>query len=255
MITDYAIDRLRADLRRVAPRGERYSHRAAARTIGCSASRIPELMCRLESRGEITRTPYKNTYLIDASPLIDQGEAGVIDQPPADPVAAQPNAPDRPDNRDRVKRGCMDDHDSKSQEEESARSPLFERLVAEPSMSRSLARRIAAHPPGRLADFEADLRIAQTFARSPFFFTVARWRDGQRVIAPEESHDAYPARSAPASGTRRGSRENRPAPTDDPDDARSAAAYYAEILAAPRATEADFPGLPVRRQWSAAHGG
>jgi len=94
-------------------------------------------------------------------------------------------------------------HDSLSQEEESARAPLFaiefdplfQRLVAEPRMNRKLAKRIAKNPLGTVADFNADLRIAQTFAKTPFFFTVGQWRDGQRVIAPEEPRDERPARS------------------------------------------------------------
>jgi hypothetical protein len=68
------------------------SHRALARAIGCSASRIPAFMARLEHAGIIARDPFKNCYLIDVSPLIDQGVAvatgesirgdrsGVIDQ-------------------------------------------------------------------------------------------------------------------------------------------------------------------------------
>lgn len=68
------------------------SHRALARAIGCSASRIPAFMARLEHAGMIARDPFKNCYLIDVSPLIDQGVAvaagesirgdrsGVIDQ-------------------------------------------------------------------------------------------------------------------------------------------------------------------------------
>jgi hypothetical protein len=64
------------------------SHRALARAIGCSASRIPAFMARLEQRGLIDREPFKNCYMLDVTPLIDQGGAvaaggdrsGVIDQ-------------------------------------------------------------------------------------------------------------------------------------------------------------------------------
>jgi hypothetical protein len=117
---------------------------------------------------------------------------------------------------------CMDDHDSLSQEEESARAPvfalandpLFQRLTAEPRMNRKLAERIAKNPPGTVADFECDLRIAQTFAETPFFFTVGRWRDGQRVIAPEEPRDERPAeRPAAFSGRKHApNRTGRSAP-------------------------------------------
>jgi len=85
-------------------------------------------------------------------------------------------------------------HDSKIQEEESAR-PLLDHLLTEPGMNRSLAQRIAAHPIGTVSDFAADLRIARTFAKQPFYFTVAKWRDGQRVIAPKDVCHERPARS------------------------------------------------------------
>lgn len=85
-------------------------------------------------------------------------------------------------------------HESLSQEEESTRAALFDRLLTEPRMSRRLAERIAKNPPGTVADFAVDLRYAQAFANDPFFLTVARWRDGQRVIAPEVC-DERPRRS------------------------------------------------------------
>lgn len=96
-----------------------------------------------------------------------------------------------------------------SQEKELARTPLFERLIAHPGMSRALATKIADQPLGTVADFEADLTIAHTFARSPFFFTVARWRDGQRVEAPEEPCDEQPARSRSATRAKRAQTHQR----------------------------------------------
>lgn len=81
------------------------------------------------------------------------------------------------------------------QEEESAHTPLFDRLTSEPRMNWSLATRIAAHPPGTVADFDADLKVAETFANEPFWFAVARWKNGQRVLAPQEPGHERPARS------------------------------------------------------------
>jgi hypothetical protein len=144
-------------------------------------------------------------------------------------------------------------HEESDQEEESARSPLFERLIAQPGMDWPLARRIVANPVGTLSEFESDLALAQTFARSPFFFTVAKWRDGQRVLAPEVCHER--PRSAAPARTRRGSQPNRPAPTADPATDPEYTAYLAECLAAPKAKPGDFAGLPMRREWGVADGG
>jgi len=88
-------------------------------------------------------------------------------------------------------------HDSLSQEEEESRAPavviattpLYRRLMAEPRMDRDLARAIAQRPPGTVGDFDADLRVAQTFAKTPFWFTVGKWKKQQRVIAPEVCHE------------------------------------------------------------------
>lgn len=71
--TPIAIDRLRAELARLTDHGTRMiraGHRALARAIGCSASRIPTLMRRLEAAGEIEREPCKNSYTVR---LINKG--------------------------------------------------------------------------------------------------------------------------------------------------------------------------------------
>lgn len=182
-------------------------HRLIAKTIGCSAARIHAFMRRLEDRGVIHREPFKNRYLIDVTPLIDQppsplidhpltpDRSGVIDQGIPDRPIPHQDAPQITPNRDRVKTACMVLHESKIQEEESARDPLFDRLTTEPRMNVPLARRIASHPPGDVADFDADLKIAETFADYPFWFAVDRWKNGQRVLPPEEQHHERPARS------------------------------------------------------------
>jgi hypothetical protein len=212
-----AIDRLCDELRRLAtslgtPRLQ-VGHRALATAIGCSASRIPALMQRLEDAGWITRDPWKNGYLIDVSPLIDQppsplidqGMPGVIDQPPPESQSPQQDAPNERDRRhSRNAAYKVLDHESRSQE---APTPLFERLIAQPNMSRSLAMKIARTPIGTLADFLHDLRIAQMISdiRTPFWFTVAKWRDGQRVEAPEERPDEranQPRRARPSAPQR-----------------------------------------------------
>jgi hypothetical protein len=143
-----------------------------------------------------------------------------LDDPPMIPPGAQQDAPrggsfsesraqhaDRPrparpnvrSQRDHAK----ETHEESDQEEES-RAPLFDRLMTQPGMSRRLARQIAQHPIGTLQEFESDLETARTFARSPFFFTVAKWRDGQRVIAPEERPYEQPRsrRARPGAATR-----------------------------------------------------
>jgi len=112
-----AIDRLCDELCRLAGALNatifQIGHRALAAAIGCSASRIPTLMQRLEDTGRIIREPFKNGYLIDVAPLIDQpmppdrsapadDATPLIDQPSVDPDLAQPNAADRQHNRDRV---------------------------------------------------------------------------------------------------------------------------------------------------------
>lgn len=88
-----------------------------------------------------------------------------------------------------------------TQEKESARthsseqtieqSPLYQRLMREPSMSRALARRVAVAPLGSLAEFERDLALARTMPTiaSPLYFTLARWRDGQRVVVQERRYE------------------------------------------------------------------
>jgi len=251
-----AIDRLCAELRRRAESlGTtmlQIGHRALATAIGCSASRIPALMQRLEDAGSIIRQPFKNGYVIDVHPLIDQpptpdrsaladDRTPLIDQPPPDPALAQSNAPDRPATRNRIKNGCMDDHDSKTQEKESVRSPLFERLMQQPGMARSLALRIVKCPIGNVADFLHDLQVAQSIAGiySPFFFTVARWRDGQRVVAPEEPQHESPARSRSATRARHGAQAHQSggSPFD-----QNAATDYAALLAEIAACN---PGMSV----------
>lgn len=107
-----------------------------------------------------------------------------------------------------------------------AYNAMLQRLLAEPGMDRPLARRIAAKPVGTLAEFEADVTIAQSFAQSPFYFTVAKWRDGQRVLAPEVCHER--PRSAAPARTRRGSHPNQSAPTADPAAPLDIAALVAE---------------------------
>lgn len=68
IVNQTTIELLRAELKRRAAmsggRPFRVGHRELATIIGCSISRIPVLMRRLERTSEITRTPHKNTFLI-----------------------------------------------------------------------------------------------------------------------------------------------------------------------------------------------
>jgi hypothetical protein len=102
VVTGYvtAYQRLRLELERRADlEGSpefQASHGSLAKAIGCSASRLPALMQRLEDAGIIRREPFKNTFVIallvrsssegiqegDRSGVIDQGDrSGVIDHP------------------------------------------------------------------------------------------------------------------------------------------------------------------------------
>ena len=125
-----------------------------------------------------------------------------------DPLVQQSFAASVCDTRENQRDHAIESESTQTQEEESARTrecsieadPLYVRLMAEPSMSRSLARRIAERPLGSLAEFERDLALASatpTIA-TPLYFTLARWRDGQRVIAQEPHHEpqSTPARAA-----------------------------------------------------------
>ena len=209
-----AIDRLRDTLRQLAADAAHtlieIGHRALAQLVGVSASRICQLMQRLEAAGEIARVPYKNRYQIDVGPLIDQTDrsapAPLIDQSftpdrsgvnahPAETTAPHPNAANETATRNRVKNACMVDHDldQESDQEEESRGPLLlARLLAEPGMNAELARRIVAQRLGTLAEFEQDVQLAAQMAdvRLPFYLTAKRWASGQRVELPEETPHA-----------------------------------------------------------------
>lgn len=208
------MDRLRDTLRQLAHEHARtrisIGHRALAQLVGVAASRICQLMQRLEAAGEITRVAYKNRYQIDVSPLIDQpsssDRSGLIDQPPSPDRSGlidQPHETSAPHStaleaaaiRKRVKNDCMVDHDldqESDQEEEARGSQLLARLLAEPGMNAALARRIVAQNLGTLAEFEQDVQRATTLpsVRLPFYLTAKRWANGQRVTVPEETPHA-----------------------------------------------------------------
>lgn len=65
---------------------------------------------------------------------------------------------------------------------------LRQHLLANPCIHRGLIARIAeTMPDATLHDFDTDLALASTGARNPFFFVLARWRDGQRLHPSESS--------------------------------------------------------------------
>jgi hypothetical protein len=175
-------------------------------------------------------TLWDDPSMIPPAPHQDAPDGGSCDQdPPASAGLRQQDAPNGRAQRDHPKETPEDS----DQEEESAHTPLLARLLTQPGMSRSLAQRIADRAIGTLAEFEADLRIAKTFARSPFFFTVARWRDGQRVVAPEEPRHVDSARSRSATRSQRSTQAHqsgRSAPDQAAIDAEYAA-MLAEIVA------------------------
>lgn len=156
---------------------------------------------------------YSTTLLATPEPLVI-ADAEPAHDPSDDPSSAAPDSgmipPPMHDpsgescseasegGKPRIERDHAIQQDSNQgvQEEESARAPeasieqnpLEERLMAEPRMRRSVARRVVARALGDLAAFEYDVGLAQITpgATDPFFFTVARWLDGQRVVPPQE---------------------------------------------------------------------
>jgi len=236
------------------------TNRALAEGAGLrSASQIPLILRKLEEKNYIERvtTPRGSLIVVtersgmaDRSFVASESDQGFADRSVAADREIPNEMPDRSSGRS-IERSTMADpphtplygtQESFDQEEESARAiahafglrPLRELLMADPAMNRSLAEQIAKNPPGTAADFLADMHIAETFAKQPFYFTVARWRDGQRVIAPEEQprHERPAAtRSAPTRARRRfapdrPTRDVDPTPTVD----------YAALLAEWRAT-------------------
>jgi len=200
--------------------------------IGRSAGAITPALKRLAADGWISYLSDGRSTLIEVLRTDQESDRSVL--PTTHPAAAEtapasaeppPPSDQAPDRENTVlgcdqthdRLACMDDHESLSQEEESARAPVFEmtsdplyqRLMAEPHMNSKLAARIAKNPPGTVADFAVDLALAQRFAKQPFYFCAACWRDGQRVIAPQESSDERPVeRPAPAAGAGRRSAPN-----------------------------------------------
>lgn len=175
--------------------------------------------------------------VIPQQALTDAAQGGSFFHDPSGQVdPQQQHAAQRRSQRDQHE----EIHEESDQQEESAHTPLFDRLMTEKGMSRTLALRIAKHPIGSLTEFEADLALASAFARSPFFFTVAKWRDQQRVVAPEEPQHDQPARDRRTDRSRRTAQTHqrgRSAPHQAASDA-DYAALLAEIVAC-------NPGMPV----------
>lgn len=177
-------------------------HRSIAELIGCSAARIHEFMQRLEDRGQIIREPFKNRYLIDVSPLIDQpdrsgvGDAaeesitlidqadrsGLADDSPktislidqgdrsggGNPDAPQQDAPNARSSRDRVKTVCMESLETTTSS--------FDPVVVETSRARATMVELGAEPP----------IIADAFTSRPDWTAEqvrARWAFDQERIA------------------------------------------------------------------------
>jgi len=246
--------------------------RSLAARIGRSAGTITPALKRLRDDGWISYLSDGRGTLIEVLKSDQQTDRSVSSASPRAVPESAPASfaapamsdqlPDRsfaasPCDQVPDRSACMV-HDSLSQEEESARTPslsietdpLYQRLIAEPRMNRKLALQIANHPPGTVADFSADLRIAETFAKLPFFFTVGQWRDGQRVIAPEVCHER-PERLEQSSRAGRRSRANTTTHAADPAGQVDIAAIVAEW----QRTEPLGPiAMRVPRQRSRAHG-
>lgn len=163
-------------------------HRSLAEAIGMSPGSIPRLMAQLEAQGLICRHPWKNSYLVELlEPEIDQSmiDHSQIDSPDGIP------APQTHNTQKQVHTPCMD-HDLESfQKKNPCPAPVFaldqtllSRLLREPGMNTALAQRIAASPPGSLADFEADLTAAaaESWIGNAFFYVIGCWKNGQRFV-------------------------------------------------------------------------
>jgi len=226
--------------------------RSIAARIGRSAGGITPALKRLAADGWISYLSDGRGSLIEVLRVDQESDRSVLSEAPIeeaptalicdDPQVDADQEPDRSTSDQAPDRSaCMVDHESKTQKEELARDPLFERLVQQPKMRPSLAKRIASNPLGTLADFLHDVHLAESTPgiHTPFWFTVACWRDGQRVEAPEEAQYApqpTPITSRSEHHTRRnaqrGRRTERPgargrsAPSSSVDPA-----VYAKILA------------------------
>jgi hypothetical protein len=250
---DALIDELRRLARELDTTMIRIGHRALAKAIKHSPSLIPSFIERLMRMGLVTRTRYKNSYVLDVAALIDHPDRSpLIDHPPPDREPPRQDAPNSAATCDRVKTGCMVDHESKIQEKKIAQ-PLFNHLATQPGMSTSLAKRIAQNPLGTLSEFLDDVRRAEQTPgiRSPFFFTVARWRDGQRVDAPQEPQHGH-EQHRPDRGTRARRRAEAHQSTT-PTDRAAYDAFLAECLAAPLAT-CDNIGVSLPGYGGLSHG-
>lgn len=191
--------------------------------------------------------------MIPLAPLPDAlGGGSSAHDPPPRPIVPHQEPGNERSQGDHPK----ETHEDSDQEEESRARELFDRLLAQPGMDRTFAQRVVQHAPGTRAEFEADVRIAQTIRdiRSPFFFTVARWRDGQRVEAPERLHDEQPITPAAADRSARARRRaetNRGERKSNTGTPEEYAALLAEIATLKPITAEEL-GLPVRGGWRTA---
>jgi hypothetical protein len=171
-------------------------------------ARPEPIAARAEPTPEVVQLSFlDDPLMIPPAPQQDAARRGSFsDLPASRPDRAHCNAADRRSQGDHPKESLEE-----SDQEEGTRTPqktleadpLYQHLLSKPGMNRNLARTIAQHPLGSIADFEIELGIAETLGKTtPLFYTAALWRDGKHVEAPEERHHERSARGHATSGAR-----------------------------------------------------
>lgn len=103
----------------------------------------------------------------------------IPDRTPDRPLPARQNACSQGDH-------AKETHEDQQQQRSASleNSPLFQRLMSDPDMNKSLAMRVVTNAPGTLADFLADLAAAPRGTHVPPLFWVASiWATGKRPKA------------------------------------------------------------------------
>ena len=166
-----------------------------------SASRMPQLLRRLESAGLIARTIDGRRQILtvidhrDRSPraAIDHPRKTVIDHPAAAPITvierAQPIGAERsttPQTSDRAG-ACMVDHDLVA-------ASSFARDLAAEGVAASLARKIAAAARGKtIREFRDQVALARRLGkRSPLGLVASLWAAGQELADPAPARPPLP---------------------------------------------------------------
>lgn len=171
--------------------------RGWARFLGCAAGAPKAILNRLAYEGFIT-VQYQGDGFADVvvAPVMVEQDQPVIETKPTAQTACE-----RSETAQTAEPGrSVSDpirHESCTKQQQRAtpllseipdsppESPLYRRLMSQPTMHEPTARQIAESPPGSLVDFEADLLAASVRPgiENPFWLTVAAWMRQSRVSA------------------------------------------------------------------------